>query len=701
MKKAAAGLIGFCAVILALSLAGCWRYSDGAAPVVMAPQPPLVENELTTVKLVLNGGVGSPTLRGAGAPEVTFQLKLLDAGSAGNPVVLLQKKVAATLVADKYQAEAEFVGVAALPAIARVSIAGGYVVDAADGKHYSSWVGMKDLVDGVANEITLYGEGGRSSADVGVNLLEKLIVVPANVATLPTPVVATINTVVAGLNLSSPTVYDDALQAFNSQYGITVPTDAEFALPAGYSSVAFPKSDANLSLTINNFNSLSEVYLVLMNRASTNLTPGWSVTRQTASLRASTLTMPPSATSPTAQQRFHLWLREQKNRLPKAQVTQQLSLRQSLRAVAVNDQLPFTAYLDPDYNELTPMVKTTFNATCVKVVAIPGTAKNTCFFVDNQDLAVADMANVIDGVGSAWLSIYAKNREIFGAEPEGTLNGIAVDDFYVLISRRIFTAGYFYGGDLYPPSTTGVDYSNEKKILYMQYPTSSISLSHTTDRLASTLAHEFQHMIHFFQNIELETSAYWLDEAMSGYAEWANGYRIENGKSQSKALLVQDYLNSPASVSLANWQGSNENYGMVFLFGVWLAQNYGSAGSVQKLVAAAREEKLAVEYLTGEPFAETFAKFMLALLVDDDAGGTFGFATFSLNAEYSFSDGLSSVTLSGPRMTTVDFTGATSGSTAVSPYAAAFIKISGGTGTSLSVSATLPSGSSLFQLKKN
>ena len=692
-------------VILALVVvfgAGCSRYPAGVGPQSITPQVPREEKSLTTVRLVFNGSSDNSSLRPAGAPEVTFQLKLLDAANASCPVILLQKKTSAELVSDTYQAEAEFVGVPALPALARVEIAGGYIVDTTDSKQYRALVGMKDLVEGVANEISLYGEGSKISADVGVNLLERLVAAPANVATLPVPIVATINSVVAGLDLSATSVYDDALLAFNSEYAQAAPADAEFAPPVDYASLAFPKSDSNLSLTVNNFNSLSDVYLVLMNRSASNLTPTWSVARATSSLRANqAVPVAARASQPTAEQQFHCWLREQKNLLPKATVALRPSLRASLRAATLNDQLPFTAYLNHDFNDATPYVKTTFNATCVKIVEIAGTGKSTCFFLDNNDLALSDMAEVLDGVSAAWLNIYAKNREIFGAEPEGDFNGLVVDDFYVLLSRKIFTAGYFYGGDLYPSATAGVDYSNEKKIVYLQYPLDSISLTHTTDRFASTLAHEFQHMIHFYQNVDLTSSAVWLDEAMSGYAEWVNGYQIENGRNQSKALQVQDYLNSPSSSSLVSWQGSNEGYGLVYLFGVWLAQNYGTAGSVQPLIAAQKEEKLAIAGFTGEPFDKIFAKFMLALLVNDTAGGTYGFKNFSLNAEYDFGENLAAVSLNGPRMTLVDFSSATSGTSAVSPYAASFVKITGGTDTALTVNAGLPAGIYMFQLKKN
>jgi hypothetical protein len=268
-----------------------------------------------------------------------------------------------------------------------------------------------------------------------------------------------------------------------------------------------------------------------------------------------------------------------------------------------------------------------------------------------------------------------------------------------LLSRKIYTAGYFYGGDLYLASQVA-DYSNEKKMFYPQVPAliEQNELDYETDRLASTMAHEFQHMIHFNLNQNQEA---WLDEAMSGYAEHINEYKIENGKNQSKALQVNQFFANPASVSLVNWTGSHADYGEVFLFGVWLAQNFGSNGSVQSLLTLSDTGASAVTNFAGQTFDIVFAKFMMALLINDTNGGVYGFTNLNLTGEYSFWPGLANVTLTGPAMTTVDFSAATSAQPSIYPYAAAYIKVINGTGTTLNVSATLPTGVSLFQLKKN
>lgn len=677
------------ALLFIVALPGC--FNDSSSPVQVAP----LEKELrTNVTFVING-LGNPSsIRAAATPEVLFQLQLLDVSSSTNPVILLKKIGNVTAVAGGYQAVVEFTNVPVLPALAKMTITSGHIVDATDSVSYSTWVGLNDLVSGPINMITLHGEGGKTATDVAANLLGTLISTPTNVAILPTPIIDKINGIVAGLNLSSPTVYADALSAYNQLYPISPPADAEFTLPTGYTSIAYPKKDAATSLSISNFSATSQVYLVLMNRSSLSQTPFWSVSRAVANLRASRAAVNvPGMSQPNEEQKFHLWLRSQNKELPPPQAFSP-GVRPSMRAVALNDQLPFTAYIDHDSNTSTAAVKGTVTAACSKIVDLTPT-KKAYFFLDIADSNLPGVSSILDGMATAWSSIYAKNRDIFGAEPEGSYNGLAVNDFYILMSTKIYTAGYFYSGDLYPAATPGVDYSNEKKMFYLQYPSSIANLSYEIDSLASTMAHEFQHMIHFNINSNQTT---WLDEAMSGYAEFINGYKIENGKNQSKALQVNYFFNTPSSVSLTNFTGGHENYGQVYLFGEWLAQNFGSNGSVQTLLPMTGTA--AVAAFSGQTFDTIFARFMMSLMVNDTTGGVYGFSGLDLTGTYSY-PGLSNVTLTGPKMATVDFSGATAGSPAISPYAAAYVKITNGIGTALNVNATLSSGISLFELKKN
>lgn len=669
---------------------------------------------LTNVRFVIEGQqpAGSIRAQTAEPPRVVFELKLLDRANFSNPVVIYRKLGQVVAGATGYSASAVFEDVPALPAIGSMTIEGGYLT-APDSVNYRNWVGRADLVAASENTITLVGSGNKSATDVAVNLLDQLIAIPANVATLAVPIFAKVDAIIAGLNLTSSTIYADALEAYNDAYAPPpVPADAEFTPPVAWSTLAYPKKDASVSVLMNSFNSDSEAWVLLMNRSTGSLTPGWSVPQTlSGSIRAAVAprlshTGRVARQLSAAEHQFHLSLR---NFTKPAGSTAfaPASLRPAVRAVVLNDVINF------NINHTTSLF-TSVAAKCMRIADVDG--RKTFFFLDTGDEGMTGISTILDGVVDLWKrigGIYATNRSIFGSEPPGTLNSANVNDFgatdlYILISRQVFTAGYFYSGDLYPITT--VAQSNHKKIFYLQLPSDTSDSTRTVNDLAATSAHEFQHMIFFWQKRALASADPWLEEAMSGYAEHINGFRIENTRNQSKALQANEYFARINQIRVDKWHLNtdsndviNAHYGKGFLFGVWLAQNYGTSGSVQNLLTAQLNERAAVESFTGEAFDRTFAKFLLAMAVNDSInGGVYGIKGLDLDAEYSFGEGWAPVTLTGPNRFTIDpATAGASASPVVSPYAAAFIRIASGNGGNVTVNATLPAGMSLFQLRRN
>jgi len=710
------GRVGFLFLMLLISVAfmtGCFFNKDGRGS--SAPQTPEVLAEpLTSVRFEISLPAENSSLRVAvgDVPQVIFELRLLNRSSSSYPVVMLRKQAQIIASDSGFIASARFEDVAVLPAIASMSINGGYLVGA-DSQQYRIWVGRKDLLAASENVITLVGKGNKSAVDVAVNLLDRLIAVPANVATLALPIFEKVDGIVAGLNLSSTTVYDDAYAAYNAAYApIGVPADAEFTPPSGYASLAFPKKDSSVQLVMPAFTAASEAWVILMNRSSGNLTPSWSVPQSVSgALRPSVIENPQEfydSSLPTSEElSFHLKLRKFRSLPASGGVSG--SIRPSLRAVAINDDLTFKAYISGS------TAISTVNARC-RFISQMSNGSRAFFFVDLDDLALSGIDSVLSGLDTKWATavsgIFDTNRNIFGTEPPGTLNSSNLDDYntnsdiYILISRKIYTAGYFWGTDLYP--ATVFSESNHKKIFFLQLSSSISDLNREINDLSATIAHEFQHMIHFWQKRNLPQPDAWLDEAMSGYAEYINGFRIENQNNQSKALQANYYFERVGSIRVDKWHLDTDtnlvmsaHYGKAFLFGSWLAQNYGSNGSVQNLLSVQLTEKPAVEAFTGESFDKTFAKFMLAMAVNNSAGGIYGFKGLDLTATYSFGDGLSPVTLTGPARRTVSVAIAgDSASPAISPYAAAYVNIIDGNGGNVTVNATLPTGVSLFQLQK-
>ncbi|MDP6016221.1 MAG: FlgD immunoglobulin-like domain containing protein [Candidatus Latescibacteria bacterium] len=94
-----------------------------------------------------------------------------------------------------------------------------------------------------------------------------------------------------------------------------------------------------------------------------------------------------------------------------------------------------------------------------------------------------------------------------------------------------------------------------------------------------TLAHEFQHLIHWRWDEDEDT---WVDEGLSGYAEELVGFP------EADPNAVPEFLKRP-DTSLTEWGVANEarQYGVTYLFMSFLAQRYGNE-LIREIVAQPR-----------------------------------------------------------------------------------------------------------------
>lgn len=503
-----------------------------------------------------------------------------------------------------------------------------------------------------------------------------------------------------------------------------IPADSAFAPPALFSSEAFPKQGPTANITLNSFATASEAWLFLMNYADSTQQVGYDISGPSfgASKRAAVID---SSTTPvTAEQLFHWQLRQKARQMvPPTPATDQ-SVRGNVRAVVnVVENVTkdnFMVYADGFDNPAVSIA-----ATCRLTRSITNEPiKKIHFFVDDRDSAMTDLKNLLERLAADWMNIYAKNREVFGEEPTGKMtNGIDATDFYVFLSRSIPVTGYFFTGDLNAITVTSD--SNQKKMFNLQLPPGLSDLEGVNNfelnvlLLASTMAHEFQHMIHY--NIRGNVSdpleqGVWLEEAMSGYAEYINGYRIENRKNQSKALQVRKYFELIKSISFNKWHDKSERrgdiinafYGKAYLFGVWLAQNYGTNGVVKNLLTQRLSDEQAVENFArlkvpDETFEIVFAKFMMALAVNDyGQANYYGIKDLNLQGNYSFDYISGSVKLNGPAFTGLDVkSGSIKDTENIAPFTVSYVKISNsGESQDLSILATLPQYTAMFQIHR-
>lgn len=133
--------------------------------------------------------------------------------------------------------------------------------------------------------------------------------------------------------------------------------------------------------------------------------------------------------------------------------------------------------------------------------------------------------------------------------------------------------GYFSPADLHPTHPT----SNRRDIVYMD-----IFQFRQRGRLTfkSSLAHEFAHLINWYQNGG-KSDQRWLEEGIASFTEFGvYGY--------VHTLFVDGYLADP-SMSLTTANTLDTYYGAAFMFLLYLYENHGGINFIRKL---ADEDKL-------------------------------------------------------------------------------------------------------------
>ncbi|RLI82204.1 hypothetical protein DRP04_04485 [Archaeoglobales archaeon] len=184
--------------------------------------------------------------------------------------------------------------------------------------------------------------------------------------------------------------------------------------------------------------------------------------------------------------------------------------------------------------------------------------------VDNN--ALDYIVNEFDNV------VYPNVNSTFGNppdidnDPKITILLLDIRDANYYGLSDLFIAGYFwklheYPNDKLPEPYKG--YSNEAEIIHIDVNPGDPS------NCGSTLAHEFQHMVHFNHDIDEET---WVDEGCAVYAEFICGYGHDLQK-------INAYCNNSDN-SLTIWKDQGDDkvladYGASYLFTLYLSEKYG------------------------------------------------------------------------------------------------------------------------------
>jgi len=235
------------------------------------------------------------------------------------------------------------------------------------------------------------------------------------------------------------------------------------------------------------------------------------------------------------------------------------------------------------------------------------------FYVDNNwwnSLSPVDLAIQKIAISNLLLefdqTIYPKLTQTYGTEwSPGIDNDLRIS--ILIMPMKKITGGYFNTVDEY--LKTQIPRSNERELIYLN--TAYLD----TDAAKVFLAHEFTHMINFYQKEKLRNAVedIWLNEARAEYAATLCGYD-KNYEGSNLQRRVIDFLRSSTD-SLTEWTNQPADYGAVNLFFQYFTARYGE----QVLTRAMKSVYVGIaslnESLTVSGFAERFSDIFTDWLV--------------------------------------------------------------------------------------
>lgn len=267
------------------------------------------------------------------------------------------------------------------------------------------------------------------------------------------------------------------------------------------------------------------------------------------------------------------------------------------------------------------------NATLVRL------GNRVALYVENG-LSVSE-AVLNDIVAQFDTRIYPTLTTIFGNEPNPGIDGdpkitlllLNIRDAYYYNAGTTYIAGYFSAVNEYLQSDLdtwfpGQHKSNQREMIYLDANPAQPG----TASFYFTIAHEFQHLIHWNNDPDEET---WVNEGLSDLAGYLAGY----GHPVSH---LNAFLNAPND-PLTSWGSALADYGAAYLYALYLWEKFGGNDTIRALVAAPANGTAGVDAtLTArgyqDRFSDTFSRWVVANYLDDPslANGAYGYTSLDL-----------------------------------------------------------------------
>lgn len=183
--------------------------------------------------------------------------------------------------------------------------------------------------------------------------------------------------------------------------------------------------------------------------------------------------------------------------------------------------------------------------------------------------------------------------------------------------------GYFSSEDEYPTAIN--PFSNARQMIYLNL---SGGARPGSDYYDATLAHEFQHMIHWWAR---PSDPSWVNEGMSVLAQQLNGLPTNK--------LEAAYFRAPQTPLVNGWtddaRANVARYGAGFAFMDYFYEHYGQDAALRALMASNGQVPQAFDQALArlhsrDRFGDVYAKFLAANLLNDPmiAHGAFAYQAF-------------------------------------------------------------------------
>jgi len=241
-----------------------------------------------------------------------------------------------------------------------------------------------------------------------------------------------------------------------------------------------------------------------------------------------------------------------------------------------------------------------YGSECTKAKCINDEMVNTLadkFLKEGSDNDIYDWVTAV--FGEEW----GESSSSLLIEPSNNIS-ILLTDIGQDNKKNGGVIGYFYSKDNF--TNTAHSGSNERIMFYVDSVMYANSGNNSWDengfwaqQVFSTLAHEFQHMIYFYQkNIKqaLQGTDTWINEMLSESTEDLVAVKINIDGPRNVVASRGDageanningrypLFNTNNTLSMASWDNTLEDYSKVSSFGTYLLRNYGGAELLHDIV---------------------------------------------------------------------------------------------------------------------